>query len=82
MIADAILDVTERGDIVLDPFLGSGTTLIAAQRVGRIARCIDMDPLYVDLAIRRWQRLTGDEAVRHDGATFNDLANHTTEDAQ
>ena len=82
MIADAILDVTERGDIVLDPFLGSGTTLIAAQRVGRIARCIDMDPLYVDLAIRRWQRLTGDQAVRHDGATFNDLANQTNEAAQ
>lgn len=70
MVADAILDVTARGDIVLDPFAGSGSTLIAAERVGRIFRGMEMDPLYVDLAIRRWQRLTGEIALRGDGAPF------------
>jgi DNA modification methylase len=73
MIADAILDVTARRDLVLDPFLGSGSTLIAAERVGRICRAIEMDPLYVDLAIRRWQRLTGQQARREDGAAFDAL---------
>ena len=74
MVADAILDVTARRDIILDPFLGSGSTLIAAERVGRLCRGIEMDPLYVDLTIRRWQRLTGDQAVRGDGATFDALS--------
>ena len=74
MIADAMLDVTQRGDLVLDPFLGSGSTLMAAERVGRVCRGIEMDPLYVDLTIRRWQRLTGDVAVRQDGVTFDALA--------
>jgi DNA modification methylase len=74
MIADAILDVTVRGDLVLDPFLGSGSTLMAAERVGRICRGIELDPLYVDLTIRRWQRLTGECARREDGAAFDDLA--------
>lgn len=63
MIADALLDVSTRGDLVLDPFLGSGSTLIAAERTGRIARGIELDPSYVDLAIRRWQRKTGRSAV-------------------
>jgi DNA modification methylase len=72
MIADAILDCTARGDIVLDPFLGSGTTLLAAERVGRVAYCMEIDPVYVDVAIRRWQRLTGDDAVRADGVTFTE----------
>jgi DNA modification methylase len=63
LVADAILDSTARGDIVLDPFLGSGTTLIAAERVGRICYGIEMTPAYVDLAIRRWQSFTGKSAV-------------------
>lgn len=63
MIADAILDVSKRGDIVLDPFLGSGTTLLAAERVGRICYAMELDPLYVDTAIRRWQLVTGMDAV-------------------
>ncbi len=75
MIADAVLDVTARRDLVLDPFLGSGSTLIAAERVGRVCRGIEMDPLYVDLTIRRWQRLTGLEARREDGARFDTLIN-------
>jgi DNA modification methylase len=63
MIADALLDVSSRGDLVLDPFLGSGSTLMAAERVGRIARGMDLDPRYVDLTIRRWERKTGRSAV-------------------
>lgn len=63
MIADALMDVSTRGDLVLDPFLGSGSTLIAAERTGRIARGIELDPRYVDLAIRRWQRQARRSAV-------------------
>ena len=59
MVADAICDVTSRGDLVLDIFLGSGTSLIAAARVGRVFRGVDIDPAYVDLAIQRWVDLTG-----------------------
>jgi DNA modification methylase len=73
MVADAILDCSARGDVVLDPFLGSGTTLMAAERVGRLARGMEIDPLYVDAAIRRWQRFTGEFAVHADtGQRFND----------
>jgi DNA modification methylase len=63
MVADAILDCTARGDIVLDAFLGSGTTLMAAERVSRICYAIEIDPLYVDVAIRRWQKYTGEAAI-------------------
>src|SRR6202790_1278001 len=59
LVADAILDVTRRGDLVLDIFLGSGTTLIAAERTGRRFRGIDIDPAYVDVAIERWSARTG-----------------------
>jgi len=75
MIADAILDVTVPGDFILDVFGGSGSTLMAAERVRRVARLIEMDPLYVDLTMRRFQRLTGQRATREDGATFDALAN-------
>lgn len=60
---DAILDVTKRGDIVLDGFLGSAATMIAAERSGRICRGIEIDPGFVDVAVRRWQKFTGKEAV-------------------
>ncbi len=63
MVADALLDCSARGDLVLDSFLGSGTTLIAAERVGRICYGIEIDPLFVDVAIRRWQKHTGDSAI-------------------
>jgi len=57
---------------VLDPFLGSGTTLLAAQQVGRICYAIELDPYYVDIAIRRWQRMTGEDAMHElTGETFN-----------
>lgn len=75
MVMDSILDCTARGARVLDPFLGSGTTLIAAERTGRICHGMDLDPLYVDLAIRRWQAWTGKQAVNADtGETFDDMA--------
>ena len=82
MVADAILDVTARREIVLDPFLGSGATLIAAERVGRLCRGLELDPLYVDLTIRRWQRLTGQSAVRGDGTTFDALVSGAGGDTQ
>jgi hypothetical protein len=63
LIADALLDCTARGDAVLDSFLGSGTTLIAAERTGRVCHGIELDPIYVDTIIQRWQRYTGDHAV-------------------
>jgi DNA modification methylase len=74
LIADAILDCSARGDVVLDPFLGSGSTLLAAERVGRVCRGIELDPLYVDAAIRRWQRFTGENAINATtGTRFDDL---------
>ena len=63
LVADAILDSTRRGEIVLDTFLGSGTTLMAAERVGRICYGLELDPLYVDTVIRRWQAMTGEMAI-------------------
>ena len=59
LVADALQDVTKRGDLVLDTFLGSGTTLIAAERIGRRFRGIDIDPAYVDVAVERWMTMTG-----------------------
>ena len=74
LIADALLDASRRGDIVLDPFMGSGSTLIAAEKVGRCARGIEIDPLYVDAAVRRWQRWTGEDArLESDGRTFAEV---------
>jgi DNA modification methylase len=75
MLVDALLDVTARGDIVLDPFLGSGSTVIAAERTGRRCHGVEIDPLYVDVIIRRYQAETGREAVLEGtGETFADLA--------
>ena len=59
LVADAIQDVTRRGELVLDTFLGSGTTLIASERCGRRFRGIDIDPAYVDVALDRWVAMTG-----------------------
>ena len=73
LVTDAILDCTARGDIVLDAFLGSGTTLLAAQRSGRVCRALEIDPLYVDTAIRRWQQHTGAEAIHASGHTFDEV---------
>jgi DNA modification methylase len=75
MVADAILDCSARGDIVLDAFLGSGTTVIAAERTVRRCCGLELDPVYVDTIVRRWQALTGGSA-RHaaSGRSFDDLA--------
>ena len=75
LVADAILDCSARGDIVLDTFCGSGTTLIAAERVGRVCFGIEIDPLYADVTIRRWQKHSGDRAIHlATGKSFDDLA--------
>ncbi len=75
MIADAMRDCSRRGDIVLDPFMGSGTTILAAERVGRRAFGMEIDPLYVDVAIRRWQAFTGRDAILEaTGQTFGEVA--------
>ena len=74
MVADALYDCSNRNDLVLDPFLGSGTTLIAAERTGRHCFAMELDPLYVDTAIRRWQKLTGLNAIQSGtGLAFNAL---------
>jgi DNA modification methylase len=62
LVADAILDCSKRSDLVLDPFLGSGTTLIAAEKTGRRGRGIEYDPFYCDVIVRRWQAYTGKQA--------------------
>ena len=74
LVADAIKDVSKRKGIVLDPFCGSGTTIIAAEKTGRRARAIELAPKYVDVAVRRWERYTGKTAVLEAmGQTFEDV---------
>ena len=74
MIADAIKDVSERGGIVLDCFGGSGSTLIASHKTGRRARVIELDPVYVDRIIRRWQTFAKDDAIHADsGRSFDSV---------
>ncbi len=81
MVADAIRDCTRRGEIVLDGFGGSGTTLIAAETCGRSARLIEFDPHYCDVIVRRYQTLTGKPALLADGgARFDDLAHQRREE--
>jgi DNA modification methylase len=74
LVADAILDCTARGEVVLDGFLGSGTTVIAAERTGRRCYGLELAPLYVDTIVRRWQAYRGEDA-RHasNGRSFNEL---------
>jgi DNA modification methylase len=75
MLEDALLDLSNRADVVLDPFLGSGSTLIAADKAGRVCRGVELDPLYVDVIIRRYEAATGEVAVLVEtGETFRDLA--------
>lgn len=75
MVEDALLDVTKRGELVLDVFMGSGTTLLAAERSGRVAAGIELDPAYVDVCIRRWQDMTGMEAIHAETLrSFDEMA--------
>jgi len=79
LVADAMKDCTRRGDVVLDTFCGSGTTILAAERIGRQARAMEIDPCYVDVAIRRWQAFTGKDAVHgSSGQTFDELAENVS----
>lgn len=74
LVADAIRDCSRRNGLILDPFSGSGTTIMAAERTGRRARAIEIDPLYVDVAIRRWQERTRQTAVLEStGKTFEEV---------
>ena len=76
LVADAIKDCTHQGDIVLDCFLGSGSTLIAAEKTGRRCYGIELEPRYVDVVIRRWQNLTGKSAIHAgSGLTFQEIVN-------
>ena len=75
LVADAILDCSKRNGIVLDAFCGSGTTIIAAEKTGRIGYALEIDPRYVDVAIKRWSALTGEQAVHAEsGLTFGVLS--------
>ena len=75
LVADALKDCTRRGDIVLDTFCGSGTTIMAAERVGRHARALEIEPRFVDIAIRRWQAFTRRDAVHaQSGLSFDEIA--------
>jgi len=79
LVADAMRDCSRRGDIVLDPFMGSGTTILAAERVGRRAYGLEIDPLYVDVAVRRWQAFTKRDAIlKETGQTFDEAAEART----
>jgi DNA methylase len=82
LVVDALKDCSKRRGIVLDPFLGSGTTLLAAEKTGRLGRGIELDPHYVDAAIRRWQALTGQPAIHvASGSTFDEWAARHDRDA-
>jgi DNA modification methylase len=71
LLEDALLDISDRDEIVLEPFAGSGSTLIAAEATDRVCRAIEIDGLYCDAIIRRWREMTGDEAVHEEtGETF------------
>jgi DNA modification methylase len=75
LIADAIKDASKRSSIILDPFCGSGSTLIAAEKTGRRGYGIEIDPQYVDTAVRRWQRYSGKSAcLDGSNATFEEIA--------
>lgn len=75
LVADALLDSTAKGDLVLDPFIGSGTTILAAEKVGRRCCGLEYEPRYIDVAIRRWEMMTKLEAVLEgDGRCFEALA--------
>jgi DNA modification methylase len=75
LVADALLDCTAKGEAVLDQFVGSGTTILAAEKVGRIAYAMEFEPKYVDAAIGRWQQMTKLEAtLADDGRTFEEIA--------
>jgi len=83
LVERAIRNSSRPGDVVLDPFGGSGTTLIAAEKAGRVARLIELDPKYADVIVRRWQDWTGQQATREaDGLAFDQAASDSSTIAQ
>ena len=75
LVADAIKDCTGRGHVVLDAFAGSGTTIMAAEKTGRVGCALELDPRYIDVAIKRWDRLSTEKAVHAEtGLSFDELA--------
>ena len=75
LVADAMRDCSFKGDIVLDPFLGSGTSVLAAEKIGRRCFGLEFEPAYVDVTIRRWQSYTKSDAILDgDGRTFDEVA--------
>jgi DNA modification methylase len=75
MLQDALIDLTNRGEIVLDPFLGSGSTLMAAENTGRVCRGVELDPLYVDVIIRRYGTATRTTVIlANTGEPFENVA--------
>jgi DNA modification methylase len=83
LVADAIKDCTRRGDIMLDTFSGSGTTIMAAERVGRHARALEIEPRFVDVAIRRWQAFTRRDAIHAaSGLNFDEIAANSLDRAR
>jgi hypothetical protein len=75
LVADVIKDCTQKGDVVLDTYSGGGTTIIAAERVGRHARAVEIEPRLADFAIRRWQEFTGRDALHPEsGLSFDQIA--------
>jgi DNA modification methylase len=74
MVAEALRDCSLKEDLVLDVFMGSGTTLLAAEKIGRISYGIEYDPTYVEICIQRWEAYTKSEAVlKDDGRTFAEV---------
>jgi DNA modification methylase len=83
MLQDALIDLSDRGDIVIEPFGGSGSTLIACEKTGRLCRAVELDPLYVDVIVRGYQEFSGCDA-RLDGTeeTFNNLEERKSRESQ
>jgi DNA modification methylase len=83
MLEDALLDMTERGDVIIDPFLGSGSMLVACERTGRHCRGLELDPLYVEVILRRYEAVTKRPAVLEStGETYAELAARRQRDAK
>lgn len=79
LVERAIRNSSRPGNVVLDPFGGSGTTLIAAEKSGRVARLIELDPKYVDVIVRRWEEFTGKQATREaDGEVLDQAASDSS----
>jgi DNA modification methylase len=81
MLEDALIDLSNRNEIILEPFGGSGSTLIACQNTGRVCQCIELDPLYVDVIIKRFEAAVG-ELARLEGTneTFVELTRRRREE--